>query len=312
MAEITNTIFLFSGQGSQYKEMGKEFYETIPQCKAVIETANDILGMDLAKIIFEGEEAELSRTSVSQPAILAMSLMALEAVKSKGIECSAVAGHSLGEYAAMAASGILSYEDAFRAIKYRSEAMEKAANANPGGMAAVLGLSAQAIEEVCAEIEKGGDFITPVNYNSPAQTVVAGTIEALAKAETALSEKGAKRVVRLAVSAAFHSKLMQGAADEFYEKAQAITFKAPEKAFYCNVYGNRLTDFSDMPSYLAKHICSPVRFTDELAVIKADGYENYIELGPGKVLTGLVKKTLDGVNAVNVENIKTLEKAAEL
>ncbi len=312
MAEISKTIFLFSGQGSQYKEMGKEFYDTIPACKAVMDKAQEILGFDLAKIVFEGEESELSRTVISQPAILAMSLMCLEAANSKGIECSAVAGHSLGEYAAMAASGMLSYNDAFLAIKYRSEAMEKAANANPGGMAAVLGLSAEAIEEVCAEIESSGDFITPVNYNSPAQTVVAGTLEALAKAETALCEKGAKRVVRLAVSAAFHSKLMQSAADEFYEKAKSITFKAPEKAFYCNVYGNRLTDFSDMPAYLAKHICSPVRFTDELNLIKADGYENFIELGPNKVLTGLVKKTLDGVTALNVENIKTLEKAAEL
>ena len=312
MADTSKTIFLFSGQGSQYKEMGKEFYENIPACKEVMGIANSVIGADMAKIIFEGEESELSRTVISQPAILAMSLMCLEAAKSKGLDASAVAGHSLGEYAAMAASGILTYEEAFTAIKYRSEAMEKAANANPGGMAAVLGLSATDVEDVCAQIQNGGDFITPVNYNSPVQTVIAGTAEALAKAESALSEKGAKRIVKLAVSAAFHSKLMQSAADEFYEKAQTISFKEPVKAFYCNVYGNRLTDFSDMPTYLAKHICSPVRFTSELMCIKADGYENYIELGPNKVLTGLVKKTLDGVNAVNIENIRTLEKALEL
>lgn len=312
MPDISKTIFLFSGQGSQYKEMGKELYDNIPECRKVLETAESVLSMPLADIIFNGEESELSRTVVSQPAILAMSLMALEAVKTKGIGASAVAGHSLGEYAAMAASGMLSYEEAFRAIKYRSEAMEKAANANPGGMAAVLGLSASDIEEVCKQIADGGSYITPVNYNSPAQTVIAGTVEALAKAEEALSAKGAKRIVRLAVSAAFHSELMVSASEEFKEKAKDIKFSVPEKAFYCNVYGNRLTDFSDMPSYLAKHICSPVRFTDELSCIKADGYENYIELGPGKVLTGLVKKTLDGVNALNVENLKTLEKVVEL
>ena len=241
-----------------------------------------------------------------------MSLMALESAKSKGIEASAVAGHSLGEYAAMAASGMLTYENAFRAIKYRSEAMDKSAQANPGGMAAVLGLKADVIEQTCKEIEDGGEYVTPVNYNSPVQTVIAGTAAGIEKAKEALSAKGAKRIVPLAVSAAFHSRLMAGASEEFAIKVKDIPFSSPSMKFYCNVYGNELTDFSDMPAYLAKHICSPVRFTSELDVISKDGYDTYIELGPGKVLTGLVKKTLDGVTAVNVENIDTLEKAAAL
>ena len=207
---------------------------------------------------------------------------------------------------------MLTYENAFRAIKYRSEAMDKAAQANPGGMAAVLGLKADIIEQVCKEIEDGGEYVTPVNYNSPVQTVIAGTAAGIEKAKEALSAKGAKRIVPLAVSAAFHSRLMAGASEEFAVKVKDIPFNAPSMKFYCNVYGNELTDFSDMPAYLAKHICSPVRFTSELDVISKDGYDTYIELGPGKVLTGLVKKTLDGVTAVNVENIDTLEKAAAL
>lgn len=312
MADKAKTIFLFSGQGSQYKGMGKEFYDTIPECAKVMELGSDILGFDLAAAIFDGDEKELSRTIVSQPAILAMSLMALEAAKSKGIEASAVAGHSLGEYAAMAASGMLTYEDAFRAIKYRSEAMDKAAQANPGGMAAVLGLKADVIEDTCKEILNGGDYVTPVNYNSPVQTVIAGTVAGIEKAKEALGAKGAKRIVPLAVSAAFHSELMKSASEEFIEKAKDIPFGTPALKFYCNVYGNELTDFSNMPSYLAKHICSPVKFTSELAAIANDGYDTFIELGPGKVLTGLVKKTLDGVTAVNVENADTLAGAAEL
>ena len=185
MADKAKTIFLFSGQGSQYKGMGKEFYDTIPECAKVMELGSDILGFDLAAAIFDGDEKELSRTIVSQPAILAMSLMALEAAKSKGIEASAVAGHSLGEYAAMAASGMLTYENAFRAIKYRSEAMDRAAQANPGGMAAVLGLKADVIEDTCKEIVSGGDYVTPVNYNSPVQTVIAGTAAGIEKAKEA-------------------------------------------------------------------------------------------------------------------------------
>lgn len=241
---------------------------------------------------------------------MATSLTAFEILKREGIKFSAAAGHSLGEYAAMVASGILSFEDGFRVIKARAEAMQKASEAAGGAMYAIIGKTAEEIEEVCAGI---GGYVVPVNYNSSAQTVIAGETSAAEKAAAKFAEIGAK-AVKLGVSSAFHSKLMQPAADDFETalRGMGITFNKPSVPFYSNLTGDVQTDFDDMPSKLAKHIVSPVKFTSELNALAEAGYTDYAELGPGKVLTGLVKKTLKGVNAVNVENKKTLEKALEI
>ena len=287
--------------------MGKELCEKYPQID-VFSRASEILGFDLAEKINNSTEEELSKTVYSQPAIMATSLVALEAMKINGVEFSAVAGHSLGEYAAMVASGVLSFEDGFKVIKARAAAMQKAAEQNSGAMYAVIGKTAEEIEQVCSEID---GYVVPVNYNSSAQTVIAGETEAAEKAAAKFSEMGAK-AVKLGVSSAFHSKLMQPAAEEFAPAISGITFNKPNVEFYSNLIGGIQTDFEGMPEKLAKHIVSPVRFTSELAALQAAGYENFIELGPNKVLTGLVKKTLKGVNAANVENVKTLEKALEI
>ncbi len=276
---------LFAGQGSQYQGMGLNL-----DADDIFSCGSDILGFDLKKLCETASMEEL--TVNAQPAIFAVSLAHLKKVNEKP---DAFLGHSLGEYAALVASGILSLADGFKAIKARSYAMT---NFSCGGeMYAIMGLDSNEIEETCKNID---GYVVPVNYNSPVQTVIAGESSAVAKAVEAFSGK-AKRCIKLAVASAFHSKLMEKAADVFYDEIKDLEFKTPHTKFYSNVYGKELTDFSDMKGYLKKHIVSPVLFVDELNSLKNDGFTNFIECGPSKVLTGLVAKTLKDVSSINIE-----------
>jgi len=284
--------------------MGKEILEIYPEGEQIFTLGSEILGYDLKAACFELPAEELARTEYSQPAIMAVSLLCYEAVRSLGIRPDMVAGHSLGEYAAAAAAGILSYEDAFRVIRARAHAMGECAKRQNGAMCAVIGLPAEEVEAVCAGI---GRDVLPVNYNSPVQTVIAGTAVAVEAAAAVFTERKA-RCMKLTVSAAFHTRFMQPAADEFLPAISRIPFAPAQVDFYSNLTGAILTDFSDMPGYFARHLTSPVRFTQELEAIQASGADRFIECGPNKILTGLVRKTLDGVTAYNVDSAKTFEK----
>ncbi len=299
------TISLFVGQGAQSQGMGRDIAEAFPSTARLYDTASEILGRDMRAVCFDMPADELSKTINAQPAIMLTSLVCISAAIEKGYKFDAVSGHSLGEYAALVISGMVSPEDGFRLIKARSEAMEAAASEHKGAMAAVMKIAPEKVEEICSQAK---NYAAAVNYNSPQQTVIAGTPEGIAEVTEKFTELKA-RVVPLKVAGAFHSKLMQSAADKFYEAAKAVVFKSPNVGFYSNVIGGELTDFSDMPSLLAKHIVSPVRFTSELAQMQADGADTFVEFGPGKTLTGLVKKTLAGVKALNIENLAGLEGA---
>ena len=299
------TISLFSGQGSQYEGMGKDIAEAFSSVSEIYDKGSEILGTDLRELCFNTPIEELSRTANAQPAIMTNSIVCLTAAISKGYKFDGVAGHSLGEYAAMYASGMITLEDAFRLIKARAAAMESAAAEHKGAMAAILKLAPEKVEEICSSAK---NYVAAVNYNSPVQTVIAGTPEGVAEVTEIF--KGLKaRVAPLNVAGAFHSKLMQSAADTFYETAKTITFKAPQVKYYSNVTGGELTELPDMAELLAKHIVSPVRFTSELAAMSEAGADKFAEFGPGKTLTGLVKKTLSGVSAFNIEDLETLEGA---
>ena len=304
---MSSTAFLFAGQGSQKPGMGVDFIEASENAKKIFDTASDILGFDLAEKCRTADETELAQTIISQPAIMAVSLAAYEAVKEKGISACALAGHSLGEYAMMTAAGMIDVPDAFRIIKARAAAMQKCAENSDGAMYAVRGNDTALIEKICSETE---GYVVPVNYNSDSQTVIAGESSAAEKAAAKFTELGI-RCKKLNVTAAFHSKLMQQAADDFYDSIKDFEFKAPQIPVYSNISGKLLEFPDDIPARLAKHIVSPVMFTSQLHAMQESGIDTFIELGPGKVLTGLVKKTLTDVTAMNIENSTTLENALE-
>ena len=278
--------YIFPGQGAQFTGMGLDLYENSPLAQEYFEKANDILGFSITDIMFEGTAAQLKETKVTQPAIFLHSVI-LAKVLGASFQPEMVAGHSLGELSALVANGVLSFEDGLKLVSKRALAMQKACEIAPSTMAAVLGLEDHVVEETCKEIE---GIVVAANYNCPGQLVISGEISAVEKACEVLTEKGARRALLLPVGGAFHSPMMEPARAELAAAIEATTFGQPTCPVYQNVPANAVTDPTEIKKNLMLQLTAPVRWTQSIQAMIADGGTAFIEVGPGKVLQGLMRK----------------------
>lgn len=302
--------FVFPGQGSQSVGMGKSLYETSTKAKEIFETADEVLGRSISKMCFEGPEEDLKQTINTQPAILVTSIAALEALKEKtNVEPECVAGHSLGEYGAYYAAGVVDFATAMKLIDKRAREMNAAAETTKGAMTAVIGMSK---EDILDTIEKIDGMVSVANYNSPAQIVITGEAEAVAKANEALKEAGAKRVIPLPVSGGFHSMLMQEASVKFSEILDDCEIKDAKIPVFTNVDAEPTTSAIRFKAKMTAQIYSSVMWTQTIEKMAADGVDTIVEIGPGKVLAGLVKKINPAINVLNVFDEESLNAATEL
>ncbi|MBO8137399.1 MAG: ACP S-malonyltransferase [Desulfotomaculum sp.] len=300
-------VFVFPGQGSQYVGMGKNLYENYPEARKIFEEANDTLGIDITRLCFEGPEDQLNLTVNTQPALLTTSMAALAVLKANGIEAKAAAGHSLGEYSALVCAGVVKFADAVRLVQLRGKFMQEAAEGK-GGMAAVLGLDAAVIEDVCVKASANGQTVEAVNYNCPGQVVIAGTQPGLEAAVRLAKEAGARRCVPLAVSGPFHSSFMRPAGEKLAEVLEQIEFNDVKIPVVSNVTADFVHSASEIKEKLYQQVFSPVRWEESVKRLYDEGYDKFLEVGPGKVLCGLIRKTVKGVKTLNVEDRDSLEK----
>jgi [acyl-carrier-protein] S-malonyltransferase len=277
--------YIFPGQGSQFPGMGKELYEESEKARELFEQANSILGFTITRVMFEGTEEELKQTNVTQPAIFLHSV--IRALTTEDFRPDMVAGHSLGEFSALVANGTLSFEDGMRLVAQRASAMQRACEINPSTMAAILGLSDEVVEQICAEVD---DIVVAANYNCPGQLVISGTNRGVDIACTRLKEAGAKRALPLPVGGAFHSPLMEPARQQLAAAIESTRFQTPRCPIYQNVTAQATADTSVIRKNLVAQLTAPVRWTQTVQQMTSDGARTFIECGPGKVLQGLVRK----------------------
>lgn len=295
--------FVFPGQGAQFVGMGKDLYDNNPLAKELFEKANDILGFRITDIMFSGTDEELKQTKVTQPAVFLHSVISALCM-GENFTPDMVAGHSLGEFSALVAAGALNFEDGLKLVYARAMAMQKACEAAPSTMAAIVGLDDATIENVCAEINTENNVVVPANYNCPGQLVISGNVEAVKAACEKLKAAGAKRALLLPVGGAFHSPLMQPAKDELQAAIEATTFDTPKCAVYQNVDAQAHTDAEEIKANLIAQLTASVRWTQEVQNMIAAGATDFTECGPGKVLQGMIGKIAKGNDAVTAHGIQ--------
>ncbi len=297
---MSKHAFIFPGQGSQFSGMGKNLYDNNSLAKDLFEQANDILGFRISDVMFIGTDEQLKQTNVTQPAIFLHSVIAFKTMHDAKPDM--VAGHSLGEFSALVANNVLQFEDALKLVSIRATAMQKACELNPSTMAAVLALADDKVEEICQQIQdETGEVVVPANYNCPGQLVISGSLNGIEIACERMKAAGAKRALVLPVGGAFHSPLMAPAKEELAAAIEATTFNAPSCAVYQNVVAKAVTDATEIKKNLIDQLTGAVRWTQTIQSMVADGATRFTEVGPGKVLQGLVQKVfkeavVDGVN----------------
>jgi [acyl-carrier-protein] S-malonyltransferase len=299
--------FIFPGQGSQYAGMGKDLFDNFHLVRKIYQKADSVLGNNISELSFNGPDETLKQTKFTQPALFIHSYSVAAILEEKNVKANVVAGHSLGEFSALACSKVFSFEDGLKLVHERAFLMNESAEKNPGSMAAIIGLKSNEVDKICSEAQATG-LVQPANYNSLQQIVISGSLEGVEKAMEIAREQGAKRVIKLPVSGAFHSQLMSDAADNFKNTLDTVNLEKPQIPVYDNVTSKIVTDPVEIRINLYKQLTHPVRWVETIQNMINDGITNFIEVGAGKVLTGLVKRIDSSASIINCGTAGDIEK----